>query len=386
MLGHLQDPALPALAHLDQTTLDGITGTPQTRLLRARYQAGARAILHVGLGTAADAGEGAIWFFAGQKGQKLARNLPDARLHSASGALFQAFPNDHRLPQIAHFLSDATLLAPRLIGGPALGPPVLMRYRPGLSATFRWTRSDGRIFFVKQTPDADIAQQKQAVDHLATAAQGLPLAVAPVVAIDRALGLIVYQAADGQPLDQVLPGSGPRGTSAAMTQTLRALQALWSLSIVPGRMLDRTALLHRAADCARIIALLDPDCGQRAADLVAALHARPTRLRLRPIHADMKLDHVFLSGPKTTLIDTESLSLGDPDYDLAKLDARLIMAHLCGQITMGEAASARAPLIRATGRDYDWLLTCARLQCARFFAQRFDPATIPVMQQVLSPC
>lgn len=386
MFGHLQDPAFPALAHLDQAMLDSITGAPETRLLRARYQPGARAILHVGLGKASNATEGAIWFFAGKKSQKLAHTLPTARLHGPSGALFETFPHDHRLPNIARFLSDATTLAPRLIGGTALGPPALMRYRPGLSATFRWTRDDGCVFFVKQTPDANIHLQKQMVDHLVTAARGLPLAFAPVAAIDSALGLIVYHAAEGRPLDDHLPGSGPDGVAAAMTQTLHALQALWSLPVRPSRLLDRAALLQRAEECTRVIALADPGCGRIAADLVAGLHACPTHLRLHPIHADMKLDHAFLSGAKATLIDTESLSLGDPDYDLAKLAARLAMARLCGQITPAEAASAQATLHRAAGPDHDWLLTCARLHCARFFAQRFDPDTISMMRQVLSPC
>ena len=100
----------------------------------------------------------------------------------------------------------------------------------------------------------------------------------------------------------------------------------------------------------------------------------------------MKLEHAFISGRKTTLIDMESLSLGDPDYDLAKLDARVTMAQLLGQVTRADAEAARLEIRKLAGPGYLWFLTCARLQCAKFFAQRFDRATIPVMRQVLAEC
>ena len=76
MFAHLSDPDLPALDGLVQEDLDRITGTPGTRLLRARYQPGARAVIHVELGHGQ---EGSVWFFAGTKAQGLARRLPDAR-------------------------------------------------------------------------------------------------------------------------------------------------------------------------------------------------------------------------------------------------------------------------------------------------------------------
>jgi hypothetical protein len=386
MLGLVQDPALPALAALDQAALARITGAAKPRLLRARYQPGARAILHVGLDQGQGAPEGAVWFYAGDKGRKLARTLPDARLDAASGALFQTFPQDHRMPHLARFVAQAMDLAPTLIGGPALGPPDLMRYRPGLSATFRWTRADGRLFFVKQTRADDVTAQKLTMDLLAEATRDLPFGLVGVAGLCPELGLIAYTGADGQPLDRLLPGAGPHIARNTMARVITGMQALWSLSLVPGRLLDRAALLDRAETCARMIALLDPVAGAMAATLTTGLHQRPLRPRLRPIHADMKLEHVFLSGPHMTLIDTESLSLGDPDYDLAQLDARLTLAQLTGQITAAEASAAQSELRRHGGPFYDWFLTCTRMQCAKFFAQRFDPDTIPLMRQVLSPC
>ena len=221
MFAHLCDPELPALTTLRQADLDRITGRIGTRLLRARYQPGARAILHVALGPAPELHEGSIWFYAGTKAQGLARRLPDARLDAKTGALFQAFPQDHRMPQLAHFLDQAMQLAPDLLGGPAAGPPRLIRYRPGLSATFRWTATDGRVVYVKQTPTEDVAAHAATVAELDRELRRAHFGFTPVTGMIPDLGLIAYAAAEGTALDHDLAGSAPRGSGPGCPKSPR---------------------------------------------------------------------------------------------------------------------------------------------------------------------
>jgi Phosphotransferase enzyme family len=377
MFDHLCDPDLPTLATLSRTDLSRITGHVGTRLLRLRYRPGTRAILHVALGPQADAPEGVIWFYAGTKAQALARKHPDARFDPASGGVFQAFPQDHSLPLLVPFLAQARDLAPRLIGGPPLRAPELMRYRPGLSATFRWTRADGQVFFVKLAAEANVSAQALAIANLADAARGRGVSFSPVAGLVPELGVIAYASAPGVELEANL-------TDKTLAQVLAALRALWSLDVVPGRVLDRKALLAQASQAQRMIALFDPEAGLRAADLVSRLHAWPVPVRMRPIHADMKLEHVFLCGRQTTLIDLDSLALGDPDYDLAALDARVTVARLTGLVPDPQAEAARQQIRKLAGPGYLWFLTCARLKCARFFAQRLDPAAIPNLRHTLA--
>jgi hypothetical protein len=381
MFAHLRDPALPALERLTPDDLDRITGMPGTRLLRARYQPGARAVLHVSFGNGA---EGSVWFFAGTKAQGLARKLPDARLDQASGALFERFPQDHRLPQLALFVAKAETLAPGLIGGPMAGPLQLLRYRPGLSATFRVARIDGRIFYVKQTPDEDVKAQAQSITNLRAATARSQLGFARVAGEIPERGLIAYAAAPGRPLDSMLQGAAPSVAAGCMQQVIQGLQTLWSLPLCPVRTLGRTALLARAEQAQQMISLLDPEAGQIANALVAGLRLNVVPVRSLPVHADMKLEHAFLSGPKTTLIDIESLSLGDPDYDLAKLAARLMMTELDGTMTKTAVLAASRVLLAAAGPHYPWFETCARLHCAKFYAQRFDPALGPALRRMLA--
>jgi Phosphotransferase enzyme family len=290
------------------------------------------------------------------------------------------------MPQLARFMDQAMQLAPDLLGGPAAGPPRLIRYRPGLSATFRWAATDGRVVYVKQTPTEDVAAHAATVTRLIAISEGQGLRFTPVTGMIPDLGLIAYAAADGTALDHDLAGSGAARIEASISQIARALARLSELPVSPARSLDRGYLLRRADAAMHMIALLDPVAGNTAARLVAGLHAHDVPVRNRPIHADMKLEHAFLSGPRTTLIDIESLSMGDPDYDLAALQARLEMATLAGGITGDEADAATSALRPFTGPHYPWFLTCARLQCAKFFAQRFDPATIPLMRRMLAPC
>jgi Phosphotransferase enzyme family len=381
MFAHLRDPAMPALQTLTPEDLARITGTPGTRLLRARYQPGARAVLHVAL---AGGSEGSVWFFAGTKAQSLARKMPHARLDAASGALFESFPQDHRLPQMARFVAEAATLASRLVGGPIAGPPHLLRYRPGLSATFRVIRSDARVFYVKQTPGQDVQAQARMMADLQAATEGSQLGVARVAGLIPDLGLIAYAVAPGRPLDMILQDSGPLSAAGFVRQVTQGLQSMWSLPLRPSRTLDRSALLARSDQAARMIALLDPQAGRTAADMVAGLRDTAAEVRAMPVHADMKLEHAFLSGPMTTLIDIESLSLGDPDLDLAQLEARLAMAELGGMITKATSSAAAQVLRARAGPHYPWFATCARLQCARFFAQRFEPEMIPQMSKILS--
>lgn len=376
MLDHKHAPDLPTVAALRRADLDRITGHAGTRLLRLRYQPEARAILHVALGPAADAPEGSIWFYAGRKAESLAKKLPDARFDPTTGALFQAFPQDHRLTALATFVQAADAHAIRLIGGPALGPPVPVRYRPGLSATFRWTRTDGAAFFVKHTTETEVTAQAQTLCNLADAARGRALDFPAVAGMVPELGLIAYTAVPGMPLSEA-------PCDRDVTQVLGALRTLWSLPLVPEKLLDRPSLLARAARSQRMIALFDDEAGRTAADLVARLEDWRVPVRMRPIHADMKLEHAVLSGRQTCLIDMDSLALGDPDYDLASLDARITLATLSGQISQHTAESTIHLVRQLAGPAYLWFLACARLKCATFLATRLDPGSIPVMRRIL---
>ncbi|MFK7944305.1 MAG: hypothetical protein AB8B85_15525, partial [Paracoccaceae bacterium] len=103
----IDDAHLPGLADLTQDRLCAITGADKVDLLRLRYRPGKRAILHIVARTGTVRDEGTLWFFKGDKGKRVARrNKKTARFDPEAQVVFQAFPNDHRMPQIKAFLDD----------------------------------------------------------------------------------------------------------------------------------------------------------------------------------------------------------------------------------------------------------------------------------------
>ena len=334
--------------------------------MRLRYRAGERAILHL------DAGgrEGSAWFFRGDKGARLARRLGGAARYDArAGAMFEAFPNDHRMPQLAAFLASYDAIGPQLLGAPVVGEPELLRYRPGLSCTFRCRLADGRRAYAKLVNGVDPAPLVALNARMAWLLEGGPVGVAPVLGTDADLNAIAYAEATGRPLDVCLSD----GSEVAIGQTVDALRRFHRLAFVPNRRMTADVLLERGAEAVALVRATAPEATGPVERVLARLSRRVPTFSLRPIHADVKLEHVFLDGGRTTLIDTESVSAGPPDYDLAQLLGRLRQAELDGRVAPDLADQAERDIREAAGPHLDWCLGVVALRLARFHAQRPSP-------------
>ena len=379
------DPVFPALSALGPDDLHRITGATPVDVLRFRHQPGMRAVLHVALGTGGRRREGVIWFLWPEKIDRLRALHPSLRVDAASGAVFEHFPTDHRVPELARFMADRTAIARTLFGADPTTEPTLLRYRPGLSATFRWAGLGLRTHFVKVARKARVAEQAAIVSALVHQLEGSALTVAPVSGHSPDHCLIAYHAAEGRPFDDLIREAPPE---AAARLTRRVLSALGELSAT--RMeglppLFMSDYLRRAARCAEIISTADAEAGRIAGLILEkAERARPS-LRHLPIHADMKLDHAFLTESRVTLIDTESLHLGDPDHDLALLDARLDLSLIDGTLDAARIATLRQGLQGAGGPDYGWFLSLGRLHAAKFIAQRLHPDRSALLHRILAP-
>ncbi|AZQ68233.1 hypothetical protein EF888_14460 [Silicimonas algicola] len=361
----IADAGLPGLSALGADALKRIAGTDEASLVRLRYRAGKRAVLHLATGPSGT-GQGSAWFFEGDKARRLAARTEAATYDEVSGALYEAFPNDHRLPQVRLFLKDYGARAPALIGGTPAGAPRVVRYRPGLSCTFRCERAGGGAVYVKILADADPQLLAPANRRIAEALAGGPLSVAPVVATDASLSAIAYGEARGAPLDILLA----RGGVEPVLQSLDALRRFQTLAPTPERHMTRKVILERSADCVDLVAATVPACLAAAARILARLAEGRPRLGSRPIHADVKLEHIFLDGGRTTLIDTESVSLGPPDYDLAQLYGRLWQAEAEGLVATATVEAATREIVLSAGPAFGWCLDAVALRLARFHAQR----------------
>ncbi len=111
--------------------------------------------------------------------------------------------------------------------------------------------------------------------------------------------------------------------------------------------------------------------------MLSALQGNVVQVRQCPIRADMKPDQGFLAVDRTTVIDMESLSPGDPGFDPAKLEVRVTLVAIAGQIAKAGAAAAQGVLRPFAGPGHPWVQTCAWLQYGRSLthaaAARFLP-------------
>lgn len=381
------DPQLPGLSSINNAALQRITGSDSVELLRFRYRPGRRAVLHVKTQSADSKfkTEGVIWFFAGGKARRLSRKLSsEATFDEATGALYESFPSDHRLPELQSFMSLSPDVLHELLGDEMIGSPILLRYRPGISCTFSCARRDGKKVFVKIIAKEDIAAIHSLNQHLVRILGNKDVAVARSISTHAPLRAIAYEEAKGIPLLDIVTHCSATQMS---TDIRRVAMALERLSCVPGidtRELGRVELMARSNSALKMIAISDKEAGSMAAKLVDRMAKRSFEPRRQLIHGDMKLDHAFLDANCVTFIDTESLSLGDPDYDIAKLEARLVAANLMEMLPADNLNAARIVLGHYASSNFSWYLDAATLQTAKFFAQRPSAENVRLCRAMLN--
>ena len=377
----IDDAHMPGLADLSHERLCTITGADEVDILRLRYRLGKRAILHVATRTDAGRNEGALWFFGGEKGRRVARrNKTVSHFDAESQALFEAFPQDHRAPQIRSFLDQYESILPAMTGFHASAEPVLLRYRPGLSCTFRCALKGQAPAFVKLVNDDDPVRVREANAGMQDALASSDISVAPVLGIDTALGAIAYGGARGLPLDHVLSKAGDL---EPLKRAIAGLRHFWTVPVVPVRTMGPQMLLTRARESAEFVAVTAPSCLADTSAIVARLEETVPDAPLCPIHGDMKLEHVFLDQGRTTLIDTESVSLGFADYDLAQLYGRLWQAEFEGQLPRALVSAASDQVRAEAGPAFEWCLGIVAVRLAKFYAQRPSPETAESIRAIL---
>lgn len=398
------DPALPGLGSalaggpelsgaLDRAlraASGGGWGVAAVRLVRFRHRPGERAILQLDLKLHGPDGSGtrpaALWLFAGDKAAREAIELPaalpgepPAGAHDPwSGGLLTVFPHDRGVGTIRALMSDPDRHAGTLMGQPAASPPEPVRYRPGLGATLRW-RGLGRAVYVKlHRGDPQAAAER--IQRVSAASRGIGIVPVGVSGIDPSIGALALEEAPGIPFETAICGLGAPEVAAAARRVASALVRFGGLdpALGRGRRLDADGFLDRAARARRVIAGADAEAGHDAAVLLRDLEANRPALHDGLAHLDMKPEHVFVGDDGLTLVDLDSMGVGDPLYDIAMLKARIHHLALAGHCGPHQASAALDAIDRETPagvepRRLGWLGAIAAFQIARYEVQRLSP-------------
>jgi hypothetical protein len=398
----IRDPAFPGLeaamrGEVEQclsTALRGASGgawsigaaTP----IRFRYRPRQRAIVQYSLllfGPHGDARvPAALWFFSGGKAAKLARKMnveglngaapPPVALDPATGGLLQIFPHDHRVPQLAAFLDKPGTYAGALAEG-SVGTPELVRFRPGIGATFRWRRASGTGVYVKIYPGTDSASLFTQREGLRRAAAQAGFATPRIVGSADEISAVSIEAIVGPDLGDIISTGRLPEIRAATRRVGRALVALHRCAADMPCKMDHDAMARRSASTAATIGNLCSRTGQTAQRLANWINESSAPLRPGPAHMDVKPEHLIVTEGAVTFLDLDSMARSDGLYDIAMLEMRIRSAWASGRFDADQTNAAISELYDAypgdgeTGwrRRLAWLRACAALQVARHHAQ-----------------
>jgi Phosphotransferase enzyme family len=255
--------------------------------------------------------------------------------------LVQVFPYDRRLPTLPLMMAGPPPeLEPVLLG--RFGPgdwrvqawkvePV--RYREQRGAVLRYTaraRNAGtgtrreKSFYAKVYRHEKGEQTYQALRALCrqTSANGEGFSVVRPLAYLSDLRALILEEAAGTPLDEILLGDGD--TTGAVRRVARALAA-FNQGDAPATtrrylLADHAAYLERAG---RVLRRACPHLRVEVESIMEGVLAGLEEVPLMPTHRDLKADHIFLDGDRTTFIDLDMFAKADPVLDPARLLTRL---------------------------------------------------------------
>jgi hypothetical protein len=270
----------------------------------------------------------------------------------------EVFPFDRRLPQMSRVLDgaiedlDSRLLA-RLgpgewLAGTASFEP--SRYRTEMGAVFRYAleardvaskRREHVRCYVKVYRNERGAET---FERLRTWMREPPRPYGLVQPIGYwpPFRTLVLEEAPGTPLTELLKAGGdhsPAVQAAALATAAFNQDDLGNLP--PHDHQDHLDQLERAADLVRWAC---PEVRHGVHEVVSAVVQGVRPVAPRPIHGDLKPDHVFLDGDRVVFVDLDSVMSGDPVRD---------PAHFCSYV-LGRVGLEAIPTdrVRSFAREF----------------------------------
>jgi aminoglycoside phosphotransferase (APT) family kinase protein len=401
----ISDPALPGLAvvadlptflpALSAALADGPVGRRQLTVLnitRIRYRPGQRAILSADIEAEGLQAALSLWLHAGTKAAKRASKVDDGACHEPlSNALVYVFPADPHVPALAHFASRPGVYAQALVSRPSseMGMPALVRYRPGIGATFRWQATTGEAFYVKLTRDGDCSIAVTQLRMLKAAARGTRFDVPAPAGLAQDVNAFAMEEVTGHSFRDRLAAGGVAASIRMTESVLQALRDFRHCGVALAKTRGCDSFVAAAEAAALSIADMNPDLRAPAGLLASHVRQRPPTFLPAPTHGDMKLEHLVLSGAVVSLLDVEDISLSDPAFDFAMLLVRVAMLAAAGECSHAVADSIMRAINAAALANIDdarlaWFKACAALQVAKHHAQSLHPQAARLTRAALA--
>jgi hypothetical protein len=198
-----------------------------------------------------------------------------------------------------------------------------LRYVPEISALLRYQWDGAKPVYGKVQPgDAGARTYKtmRRVAGLAAASDGRLTTIEPIGYVPE-VGLLLQEAADGEPIGSDRTKAEFGGVAAAAAEALTVIHAS---NLRPRATITVEAELERLAEAAQQFVYVHPRGHVLFRDLVT--HIRETVRNTHeedwvPTHGDMKYDQFVCRDGRYTLLDFDDFALSETSYDLGKFCA-----------------------------------------------------------------
>jgi hypothetical protein len=250
-----------------------------------------------------------------------ARSAPEV-----TGEILDAEAMSSRLAGFFDRGSELRVVAARVLGRASAGRVVVEYQTSG-------PRGRGPVLIAKVHADRERARRLHALlVELHTLDQaGHECMVPRPVAYVPELGMSVYLAAAGRPLDELPVAEQDKGVVAAA----RWLSAFHGLKLHLDRSLDLTVEIRNLADWTQLVAQRHPAAAGAAGRLFEQLFSLAGRIEISttgPIHKDFQYRHVLVDQGQAVVIDLDETRAGDPAFDAAHYCANLRLLAIRGVI------------------------------------------------------
>ena len=238
--------------------------------------------------------------------------------------------------------------------------PQMFRYVPFKRAILTWhSPKTDRRYFVKLCTEAEFPQVVDHFRQLHQIADRLSFAVPEVVVADAATRTVSMRALPGEQFTKIMAQLRPD----TFGQVGQILAELHHADLQPMRVWTSTQELKIASKAMAEVKLALPQLSEAIDGAIGQLTAKARQIVFPsnyPIHANLFGDQILYTPQQLGIVDWDTLSLGDPHYDLGRLVAHLIYLAGCNQWKRPAVKACITALLSSYAAVIDWTIdrTC----------------------------
>jgi thiamine kinase-like enzyme len=234
--------------------------------------------------------------------------------------------------------------------------PQIFRYVPFKRAILTWSSPVyNRRYFVKLCLETDFSRVVGNFQQMYAAAKHLNFIVPKPIAVDESSHSFSMTAINGEQFTSIMCQTQPQ----SFAEVGKVLAQLHQADVQPERIWTPEKELKTFYSAMSEVKLALPCLTQSLDRAIAKLSQTAQNISFltnHPIHGNLFGDQILYSVNQIGIVDWDTLSLGDPHYDIGRLIAHFI--YLAGQkrLAIQEVKSCIAQLLESYEQSISWTI------------------------------